>query len=112
MHNNLDTICHFIYSIHVKVRKLNRESRENREWSRRCNPGFSLNSVKTLLASIATVSIDRYGKVAKRAGEPEDLPWHIAVCLRASEQLTAIKGLRKLGATLQAFFGLKGFFLG
>ena len=46
MHNNLDTMCCFIYEWHVKVHKLNRDSRENREWSRRCNPGFSLQSVK------------------------------------------------------------------
>ena len=46
LHNNLDTMGHFIYSICAKVHKLNRESRENREWSRRCNPGLSLQNVK------------------------------------------------------------------
>ena len=42
MHNYLDTFCRIIYEFEVQVRKLNRESRENREWSRRCNPGLSL----------------------------------------------------------------------
>ena len=37
-------------------------------------PAFRGKARETLLASIATVSIDRYGKVAKRAGKPEDLP--------------------------------------
>jgi hypothetical protein len=37
-------------------------------------PAFRCKAGETLLASIATVSIDRYGKVAKRAGKPEDLP--------------------------------------
>jgi hypothetical protein len=58
---------------------------------------------------LATVSIDRDGKVAKRAGKPEDLPWRVAVFLRATEWVAAIKGLRKLGAALQAFL-LEGFF--
>ena len=46
IHNNLDTGCCFIYGWCVKVRMLNRESCENREWSRRCNPGPSQKSVK------------------------------------------------------------------
>ena len=62
------------------MRKLNRESRANREWSRRCNPGLPLQSGMTPFQfKLATVSIDRDGKVAERAGKPEDLPWHIAV---------------------------------
>jgi len=41
MHNKLDIQGRIIYWCRVKVRMLNRESRENREWSRRCNPGLS-----------------------------------------------------------------------
>jgi hypothetical protein len=37
---------------------------------------------RTLLAASATVSTNRDGKVAKRAGEPEDLPCQFAVVLR------------------------------
>jgi hypothetical protein len=37
---------------------------------------------RTLLAVNATVSTNRDGKVAKRAGEPEDLPCQIAIVLR------------------------------
>jgi hypothetical protein len=37
---------------------------------------------RTLLAANATVSTNRDGKVAKRAGEPEDLPCQFATVLR------------------------------
>jgi hypothetical protein len=36
----------------------------------------------------------------------------MAVFLRVTERVTAIKGLRKLGAALQACISLKGFFIG
>ena len=62
---------------------LNRESRESRERSRRCNPALFVScKERTLLAANATVSTDRDGKVAKRAGEPEDLPCQFAIGLR------------------------------
>jgi len=43
---------------------------------------FVVYKERTLLAANATVSINRDGKVAKRAGEPEDLPYQLAVVLR------------------------------
>ena len=43
---------------------------------------FVVYKERTLLAANATVSTDRDGKVAKRAGEPEDLPCQIAIVLR------------------------------
>jgi hypothetical protein len=43
---------------------------------------FVVSKERTLLAANATVSNNRDGKVAKRAGEPEDLPCQIAIVLR------------------------------
>jgi len=57
---------------------------------------------RTLLAANATVSINRDGKVAERAGEPEDLPCQFAVALRATETAQSKQGPSKLGAALQA----------
>ena len=43
---------------------------------------FVVYKERTLLAANATVSTNRDGKVAKRAGEPEDLPCQFAIVLR------------------------------
>jgi len=43
---------------------------------------FVVYKERTLLAVNATVSTNRDGKVAKRAGEPEDLPSQFAIVLR------------------------------
>ena len=40
---------------------------------------------RTLLAIYATVSINRDGKAAERAGESEDLPYELAITLRTTE---------------------------
>ena len=90
---------------------------------------------RTLLAANTTVSTNRDGKVAKRAGEPEDLPCQFAIVLRPlknahfcprwngakkgiwqwfhsakdRDRAIHIKGSSKLGAALQAIKSLKGF---
>jgi len=61
----------------------------------------------------ATVSTDRNGKVAKRAGKPEDLPWQTATALRWDRDLANIpkKGQENW---VQPFKPqqLEGFFIG
>ena len=77
----LDTTRYFCIKESWCLQGLNRKSRESRERARRCNPAF-LSKKGTLLASNTTVPISRDGKVAKRAGEPEDLPhkgWRLTI---------------------------------
>ena len=48
--------------------------------------------MRTLSASEATVSTNRDGKVAERAGEPEDLPCHIARVPRPQKNIPFLCG--------------------
>ena len=52
---------------------------------------FVVNKERTLLAASATVSTNRDGKVAKRAGKPEDLPCQFAVVLRPLMRIFAAR---------------------
>jgi hypothetical protein len=59
-------------SIHIRTTtSRRRESRENREWTRRCNPGPAASEVTSLCRVYATGPIG-LGRQAGE-GEPEDL---------------------------------------
>lgn len=56
--------------------------------------------------------MDRYGKVAKRAGKPEDLPWQTAIALRWDRDLATFKiRAKKTGCNPSSRKSLKGFFI-
>jgi hypothetical protein len=50
------------------------------------------------------------GRLLKGRGSQKTCLGMLLFFLRGTERVTATKGLRKLGAALQAFFSLKGFF--
>jgi len=70
--NDLTYIKRLFKNINKVPVWLNRESRENRERSRRCNPAPAIAGEPFSID--ATVSDHRDGKAAERAGESEDLP--------------------------------------
>jgi hypothetical protein len=51
------------------------------------------------------------GRLLKGRGSQKTCLINLLFFLRATDCVTANKGLRKLGAALQAFFSLKGFFV-
>ena len=80
--------------------RLNRESRENRERSRRCNPAFSIIIGKEPLSVFdATVPNNRDGKAAEGAGESEDLPDRQTLCGVTETRGRYIHGAKKTGCS-------------
>ena len=72
---------------------------------------FSVNNRKEPFRSLrATVLHKQNGKVTERAGEPEDLPGNITGISATDRAVGNLKGSSKLGAALQTYSGLKGFF--
>lgn len=103
-------------SIFLKLRcsTLNRESRESRERSRRCNPG-SLSQRKPFQPSMPLSGLSRMGRLLKRQGSQK-------TCLnkyigglrenRCRHFVLNTEGLRKLGAALHVRKFVEGVFFG